>query len=127
MPSPSAFDSGQTVSASNPREIRAALTGEETAHFDLEYRQVMADAAESLDLSGVVSMLKRWQRVAWSSVESEHHALEQVAALPAEALSLSAEVMTVLENRRGAARPTTVSGPMGTCARMSSARTTEAS
>ena len=27
----------------------------------------MADAAESLDLSGVVSMLKRWQRVAWST------------------------------------------------------------
>jgi Family of unknown function (DUF6247) len=27
----------------------------------------MADAAESLDLSGVVSMLRRWQRVAWST------------------------------------------------------------
>jgi hypothetical protein len=67
MPSPSAFDGGQTVSASTPREIRAALTGEETAHFWLEYRQVKADAAESLDLSGVVSMLKRWQRVAWST------------------------------------------------------------
>jgi hypothetical protein len=67
MPSPFAFDGEQTVSASTPREIRAVLTGEETAHFDLEYRQVMADAAESLDLSGVVSMLKRWQRVAWST------------------------------------------------------------
>ena len=67
MPSPSAFDGEQPVSASTPREVRAALTGEETAHFDREYRQVMADAAESLDLSGVVSMLKRWRRVAWST------------------------------------------------------------
>jgi hypothetical protein len=31
------------------------------------------------------------------SVESEHHALQQVAALPAEALSYDAELMTVLE------------------------------
>jgi hypothetical protein len=67
MPSPSAFDGEQTVSASTPREIRAALIGEEIAHFDREYRHAMADAAESLDLSGVVSMLRRWQRVAWSS------------------------------------------------------------
>ena len=66
MPSPYAFDGEPIVSASTPREIRAALIGEEVAHFDREYRQAMADAAESLDLSGVVSMLKRWQRVAWS-------------------------------------------------------------
>jgi hypothetical protein len=31
------------------------------------------------------------------SVESEQHALEQVAALPSEALSFYAELMTVLE------------------------------
>jgi plasmid stabilization system protein ParE len=31
------------------------------------------------------------------AVESEHHALEQVAALPAEALPYYAELMTVLE------------------------------
>jgi uncharacterized protein DUF6247 len=67
MPSPSTFDGDQPVSASTPREIRAALAGEEIAHFDREYRRAMADAAESLDLSGVVSMLKRWQRVAWST------------------------------------------------------------
>jgi hypothetical protein len=74
MPSPSASDSEQIVSASTPREIRAALTGEETAHFDREYRRAMADAAESLDLSCVISMLRRWQRVAWSAqVDPEAH------------------------------------------------------
>ncbi|MGH3318814.1 MAG: DUF6247 family protein [Streptosporangiaceae bacterium] len=41
--------------------------GEEVADFDREYRQTLADAAETLDLSGVLAMLKRWQRVAWSS------------------------------------------------------------
>jgi hypothetical protein len=61
------FDGAQPVSASTPREIRAALTGAEVADFDREYRRTMADAAESLDLSGVVSMLRRWQRVAWST------------------------------------------------------------
>jgi hypothetical protein len=57
----------QPVSASTPREIRAALTGEEIGDFDREYRQVMSDAAESLDLSGVLAMLERWRRVAWST------------------------------------------------------------
>jgi len=57
----------QPVTALTPREIRAALTGEEIGHFDREYRQVMADAAESLDLSGLLTMLERWRRVAWST------------------------------------------------------------
>jgi hypothetical protein len=41
--------------------------GEEIGHFDQEYRQVMTEAAESLDLSGVLAMLERWRRVAWST------------------------------------------------------------
>ena len=49
MPSPSAAGGEQTVSASTPREIRAALTGEEIAHFDREYRHAMADAAACAD------------------------------------------------------------------------------
>ncbi len=57
----------QPVSASSPREIRAALTAEEIGDFDREYRQTMADAAESLDLSGVLAMLERWRRIAWST------------------------------------------------------------
>jgi hypothetical protein len=54
------------VSASAPREIRDALIGEEVGHFDREYRIVMGEAAESRDLSGVLTMLERWRRVAWS-------------------------------------------------------------
>jgi hypothetical protein len=44
------FHDAQPGPASSPRENRAALFGEEVGHFDREYRQVMADAAESLDL-----------------------------------------------------------------------------
>jgi uncharacterized phage protein gp47/JayE len=85
---PSAFSPGddRSVSPSTPREIRAALIGEEVAHFDREYRQVMADAAESLDLSDVVSMLRRWRRVAWSTrddPDAHRHMLTSVEELSA--------------------------------------------
>jgi hypothetical protein len=63
----SSFGGEQPVSASTPREIRAVLRGQEVADFDREYRRAMADAAESLDLSGMLSMLRRWQRIAWST------------------------------------------------------------
>src|SRR6266849_5000241 len=92
MPSPSAFDGEQTVSASTPREIRAALIGEEIAHFDREYRRAMADAAESLDLSGVVSMLKRWQRVAWSTQDDPEAHRHMLAC--ADELSAGGDVAT---------------------------------
>src|SRR5260370_24277469 len=62
MSASAGFCGAQPVSASSPREIRAALVGEEAGHFDREYRQAMADAAESLDLSGVLAMLERWRR-----------------------------------------------------------------
>ncbi len=92
MPSPSVADGEQTVSASTPREIRAALTGEEIAHFDREYRHAMADAAESLDLSGVVSMLRRWQRVAWSTQDDPDAHRHMLAC--AEELNAGGDVAT---------------------------------
>jgi hypothetical protein len=67
--------------ASTPLEIRAALTGEEIGHFDQEYRQAMTEAAESLDLSGVLAMLERWRRVAWSTQDDRnaHHTMLETA------------------------------------------------
>jgi len=59
------------------------------------------------------------------SVESEHHALEQVAALPAEA-PVTPNLGSSWKPRHGAAKPTIASGLMGTCARMYSANTTKA-
>ncbi len=42
----------------------------------------MADAAESLDLSGVLAMLERWRRVAWSTRDNPdaHRRMLQDAA-----------------------------------------------
>lgn len=88
-----AFHDAQPVSATTPRAIRAALTGEEIGHFDREYRRAMADAADSLDLSGVLAMLGRWRRVAWSThddPDAHHRMLEN-----ADRLNAGEDVMAV--------------------------------
>ena len=51
----------------SPGEIRAALTGEETGQFDTAWREVLARAMETRDLSEMFAMLDRWRRVAWST------------------------------------------------------------
>ena len=70
---------------SEPRTIRASLLPEEVGDFDREYRHAMADATETLDLTGVRDLLTRWQRVAWSSRDAEAHRrmLAHAAALRA--------------------------------------------
>jgi hypothetical protein len=81
-----AFGGEHPVSASTPREIRAVLTGDEAGHFDQEYRQAMTAAAESLDLSDVLAVLRRWQRVAWSASDdpaAHQHMLDSAARLAA--------------------------------------------
>jgi hypothetical protein len=115
MPSTAAFDGGHPVSASTPREIRAALSGEEIAQFDREYRGVMAEAAESLDLSGVVSMLRRWQRVAWSAQDDPDAHRHMLAC--ADTLNTGGSAATE-------SKPTTVSGRTRICALTRSASTT---
>ena len=47
-----------------PHAIRAQLLPEEAGDFDREYRSVMAEATETLDLTSVLAMLHRWERVA---------------------------------------------------------------
>jgi Family of unknown function (DUF6247) len=55
--------------------IRAMLLPEEVEDFDREFRREMATATETLDLSGAVAMLARWQRVALSSQDPQAHRL----------------------------------------------------
>jgi hypothetical protein len=89
----SGFYDAQPFPASSPGEILAALVGEEIGHFDREYRRVMADAAESLDLSGVLAMLERWRRVAWSTRDDPeaHRRMLDIA----DRLSAGEEIATV--------------------------------
>jgi hypothetical protein len=57
----------------SPRAIRAALIPEEAGDFDREYRQVMREATETLDLTPVLEMLERWNRVVLLSRDAERH------------------------------------------------------
>ncbi|HXL90474.1 MAG TPA: DUF6247 family protein [Streptosporangiaceae bacterium] len=86
MPVPASPDGAGPMPAIAPRNIRAALIGSEVADFDSEYRRTMAEAAETLDLSPVLSMLMRWQRVALSTrddPDAHRHMLAAAARLNA--------------------------------------------
>lgn len=48
-----------------PAHVRAALTPEDVAEFDQQWRAAMAAATETLDLTGVHQTLESWRRVAW--------------------------------------------------------------
>ncbi len=56
--------SGPLFSDATPAEVRAALIPEEAAEFDQQWREVMATATETLDLSEVLATLESWRRVA---------------------------------------------------------------
>lgn len=47
------------------RSIRDALLPEEVDDFDREFRPVMSEAADTLDLTGVLQFRRRWRRVAY--------------------------------------------------------------
>jgi hypothetical protein len=48
-----------------PAQVRAALIPEDVAEFDRQWRAVMAEAIETLDLTGVHRTLDSWRRIAW--------------------------------------------------------------
>ena len=89
-----------------PRSIRGVLLPEEAGDFDREYRAAMAQATETLDLTGVLQLLERWQRVAESSrdVRAHRHMLECAAQLnrgDAAASEVSTEPWSVTRDRLG--------------------------
>ena len=55
------------------RSIREALTPTDIGDFDREYRAVMMEAIETLDLGPLSAFIERWWRVAWSSADPEDH------------------------------------------------------
>jgi uncharacterized protein DUF6247 len=54
----------------SPKRIREALTTEDRAEFDRQWRELMARATERLDLTEVQDALESWRQVAW--VTSAH-------------------------------------------------------
>jgi hypothetical protein len=47
-----------------PQAIRAAVLEEERAGFERQYREAMAEAADTCDLTRVTEVLRAWQRIA---------------------------------------------------------------
>jgi hypothetical protein len=54
----------------SPARVREALTAEDAAAFDRQWRALMAQATEQLDLTEVHEALEGWRQVAW--VTSAH-------------------------------------------------------
>jgi hypothetical protein len=48
-----------------PAAICDALIGEERAAFERAYQQALAEAAETLDLTRVLDVLRNYHRIAW--------------------------------------------------------------
>lgn len=69
----------------NLRAIRAALIPEEVGDFDSEFRMIMRQATETLDLTLVHDFIERWWRVAVLSMDPVRHRqmLENVRKLQA--------------------------------------------
>jgi Family of unknown function (DUF6247) len=63
-PEPRHGRSGPSFSNATPAEVRAALIPEEAAEFDQQWREVMARATATMDLSEVMTTLESWRRVA---------------------------------------------------------------
>lgn len=63
-PDPRHRRGGPSFVDASPAEVRAALIPEEAAEFDQQWREVMARATETLDLSEVLQTLESWRRVA---------------------------------------------------------------
>ncbi|WP_051581185.1 DUF6247 family protein [Pseudonocardia acaciae] len=49
----------------SPAAIRDALIDEERTAFERSYRRALADEAETLDLTGVLDVLRNYHRIAW--------------------------------------------------------------
>jgi hypothetical protein len=88
-----------------PRSIRGALLPEEAGDFDREYRAGMAQATETLDLTGVLQLLERWRRIAESSrdVRAHRRMLDRADQLSREntAGEVSTEAWCVTRTRLG--------------------------
>ena len=54
-----------------PRAIRAALLAQEQEEFDQAYRRALAEAAETLELAGVLDTLEHWRRRAIMSADPQ--------------------------------------------------------
>lgn len=63
-PEPRHGRGGPSFADASAVEVRAALIPEEAEQFELEWREALATAADTLDLTEVFATLESWRRVA---------------------------------------------------------------
>jgi len=63
-----------------PAQIRHALTPPDAAEFDRQWREIMNQATELLDLAPVHNLLESWRRVAWMTAVRGPHKYQQTMA-----------------------------------------------
>lgn len=82
---PNAQPAPALLSAHTPRAIRDALVDAERAEFERRYAEEMAAAARTLDLTGVLTVLNTYRKIAditqRQGVEAHRRMLAQVAGL----------------------------------------------
>jgi hypothetical protein len=68
-----------------PAAIRDALIDEERVEFEQAYRDAMAEAARTLDLTRVLDVLRAYHRIAWltrqQGPEAHRRMLDKAAAI----------------------------------------------
>jgi Family of unknown function (DUF6247) len=69
-----------------PAAIRDALIDEERAEFERAYRQALAEAAETLDLTRVMDVLRNYHRIAWLTQRQGREAHRRMLDKAAEIL-----------------------------------------
>jgi hypothetical protein len=73
------------LSAHTPRAISDALVGTERAEFEQRYAEEMAAAGRTLDLTGVLTVLETYRKIAEitqrQGAEAHRRMLDQVARL----------------------------------------------
>ncbi len=92
-----------------PAAIRDALIDEERAEFEQAYQEAMAEAAQTLDLTKVLDVLRNYHRIAWltqqQGPDAHRRMLDKVAEITRtghnpDAVSID-EVMASIDTRRG--------------------------
>lgn len=74
-----------------PAAIREALIDEERVEFERAYRQAMAEAIETLDLTRVLDVLRSYHRIAWLTQRQGPEAHRRM-------LDKAAEIMRTKQN-----------------------------
>jgi hypothetical protein len=78
----------------SPRAIREALIDEERTEFERDYQAAMAEASRTLDLTGVLDVLRSWRRIAWITQRQGPEAHRRMLDVAARLLA-GADVPTV--------------------------------